>query len=275
MKILLLGGTSYLGRKIITRLSKNNEHEISVLTRPSSTHKLQGLRIKSYYEENLETLPPQDLVFNLVVDYGKNKPLWEVMEANMNFPLRQLEKIKFKTLINFSTGISKKISHYSFTKKLLEESLSFVAEQNNWQIINLQLQHFFGPGAPDHNFITFLIQKMKKNEEIALSDCQQKRDFIYTEDLLDSVEVIMKNLSTMGSDEGFEIGSGTAVRLQDFVEEIKKLTGSTSVLKFGALPRRPNEPAELSADITRIKELGWSQKTSITDALKLTIAGHP
>lgn len=275
MKILLLGGTSYLGRKIITRLSKNNDHDISVLVRPSSTYKLQGLKVKAYYEDNLETLPPQDLVFNLVVDYGKNKPLWEVMEANMNFPLRQLEKIKFKTLINFSTGIGKTISHYSFTKKLLEESLSFVAAKNDWQIINLQLQHFFGPGAPDHNFITFLIQKMNQNEAVLLSDCQQKRDFIFTEDLLDSVEVILKNLNKMGPDEGFEVGSGVALRLQDLVEEIHRLTSSSSVLKYGAIPRRPNEPAELIADISKIKALGWNPKTSVFDALKLTVAGHP
>ena len=273
MKIFFLGGTSYLGREIIKRLEISGDHEISVLVRSLvSAEKLKGMKVRCLFENDLDQLPVQDVVFNLVVDYGKNKSLFDVMEANVQFPLHVLEMINFKTIINFSTALEKNVSHYSFSKKVLEESLSHLQMENNWQVVNLHLQHFFGPGAPDHNFVTFLIDKLLNNEDLALTDCQQKRDFIFAPDLLDAIEIILEKLSSLDSNLNLELGSGIALKLQDFVEKIKHLAGSRSSINYGAVPRRPNEPAELKANVEFIERLGWTMKNSLEDALKVTIA---
>lgn len=256
MKLLFLGGTSYLGKEIIKRLENQGGHEITIV----------------YRDTPLTGIEEQDIVFNLVVDYGKgNKSLTEVMAANVSYPINALEKLQFKTVINFSTALDKDLSHYSFSKKTLEEALAYLGQQKSWQVINLQLQHFFGPGAPEHNFVSFLINKMKSGEEIPLTDCQQKRDFIFTPDLLDAIDVIIRALPRLGDYESIELGSGTAMKLQDFVELIKDFTKSSSTLKFGVVPKRLNEPFELVANTSKIKGLGWKQATSIEEALKQTI----
>lgn len=267
MKILFLGGTSYLGKEIIKRLKSNPEMEISAFVR---NDKLNNLNVKTF--TSVEKIPPQDVVMNLVVDYGKGKELPEVMSVNVDFPFYILEKINFKTVINFSTGLDKSVSHYAFSKRTLEEKLDQLGNEEKLQVINLRLQHFYGPGAPAHNFVTFLITKMLANEELLLSDCQQRRDFIFTNDLLDAVEILIRKLNSLKSAETIEIGSGESVRLQDFVENIKKITGSDSILKYGALDRRPNEPIDLVANIEKMHSLGWRPRTSVREGLSETIS---
>ena len=83
MKLFFLGGTSYLGREIIKRLQTKNV-EISVYVRsPESANKLEGLKVNKVFD--VSGLSKQDVVFNLVVDYGKDKELSEVMAANVEF----------------------------------------------------------------------------------------------------------------------------------------------------------------------------------------------
>jgi CDP-paratose synthetase len=264
MKIFFLGGTSYLGREIIKRLQGRKEFELYTFAR--SAEKLSGLTINII--QDLSTLGPMDVVMNLVVDYGKGKELSEVMAANVNFPLSILSQIKFHTFINFSTGLSKEVSHYAFSKRTLEEKLIGLCPQ----VINLRLQHFYGPEAPAHNFVTFLVTKMVAGEELPLTDCQQRRDFIFTDDVLDAMEVILRNLSQLSVNEVIELGSGESVRLQDFVEAIKRVSSSSSVLKFGAIERRANEPVDLVANIEKIKKLGWRPKTSLQEGISQTVS---
>lgn len=252
MKVLFLGGTSYLGKEIIKRLEARGGYEITIV----------------YRDIPLVRIEPQDIVFNLVVDYGKNnKSLDEVMSANVDYPLEKLKHIQFKTVINFSTALEKEVSHYAYSKKVLEEKL-FELDQ---QVLNLRLQHFYGPGAPEHNFVTYLVTKMLKGEDLSLTDCQQKRDFIYLDDLLDAVLLILEKRDQLELKETIEIGSGVALKLQDFVEEIKHLTQSQSQILYGAVARRLNEPAELKANISKLQSLGWGPKVSVLQGLMETI----
>lgn len=266
MKILFLGGTSYLGKEIIKRLQSNTELELSAYVR---NDKLNDLYVKTY--TSADQIPEQDVVMNLVVDYGKGKELAEVMAVNVDFPFSILEKLNFKTVINFSTGLDKSVSHYAFSKRTLEEKLDILGKEKHKQIINLRLQHFYGPGAPAHNFITFLISSMKAGNELPLTDCQQRRDFVFTDDVLDGVEVILKKLKDIPSNEVLEIGYGQSMKLQDVVEMIKQKTASQSNLKYGAFERRQNEPSDLFANIDKMQKLGWSPKTSIESGISKSI----
>jgi hypothetical protein len=104
--VLFLGGTSYLGKEIIKRLKSIGGFEITII----------------YRDTSLIEIAPQDIVFNLVVDYGKNsESISEVMAVNVNYPLQKLEKIQFKSVINFSTALEKNVSNYSLSKRILEE----------------------------------------------------------------------------------------------------------------------------------------------------------
>lgn len=259
MKVLFLGGTSYLGQEIIKCLKGV---EITLVGRETKL-------------EDIEKLPEQDIVMNLVVDYGRNnKSTEELIEINVDYPFERIKKLKFKTLINFSTALEKSVSPYALSKKMLEEKLLILADESGRQVINLHIQQFYGPGTPEHNFVSFLLTKMKTNGPIPLTDGQQKRDFIFIEDLLNAVCVLVEKRSLLGLKETIDIGSGESVRVQEFVCEMKRITGSLSELQFGAIPRRMTEPEELKANISKLKKLGWEPKISFEEGLERLISWH-
>ena len=43
----------------------------------------------------------------------------------------------------------------------------------------------YGPNDDENKFVLFLIKKILKNESIQLTKCEQKRDFIYMNDLVE------------------------------------------------------------------------------------------
>lgn len=270
MKCLFLGGTSFIGRELIKSLSRNKATEIWVYLRSqSSEQKIETPGINFLYDFNQRN--EFDVVFNLIADYGKGKSLLsDVMSANVLFPLKAIEKIQFKTIVNFSTALPYELSSYSLTKKILEDSLTFEANQKGFQFLNLKIQQFFGPGAPENNFVTMLIKKMLRNDRLDLTDGLHKRDFVFVADLIKAVEIILNQRLRSSKIESFEIGSGESITIKELVYKLKEITKSDSELNFGAIPKRNNEPENLIADVKRLIEIGW-KTSNLNDALAFTV----
>lgn len=55
----------------------------------------------------------------------------------------------------------------------------------------------------------------------------------------------------------YEVGTGVSTSIKELVQLLKELTGSSSELKFGALPNRENEFAETKAKNKSLLDEGW------------------
>ena len=139
-------------------------------------------------------------------------------------------------------------------------------------MVNLELEHFYGPGTSPTNFITLMVQKMLNNESpIALTNAEQNRDFLYVDDLLGVYDLILKNKNSFGFYESFNVGAGINTNLKYILQYIKKNTSSSSKLDFGAIPYRTNELMESNNDISKLTKLGWNPKISIDIGLSNVI----
>ena len=122
----------------------------------------------------------------------------------------------------------------------------------------------YGPGDDISKFTSYVIRACKNNvDNLPLSQGEQIRDFIYIDDAVDALSVIIENLEKLGHLEQLEVGSGVAISLKDFVKLVKKYTGSKTTLNFGEVPYRTNEDLHLVADITALKMCGWSPKFNL------------
>jgi CDP-paratose synthetase len=121
-KILLTGGTGYLGNKILKQLIENGDR-VLLLKRSFSN----PVRIKQYinkidsYDSDLIPLErifreySIDTVVHCATNYGRgeNDPL-HVIEANLLLPLKLLElgkKYHIKSFINTDTILDKRINY--------------------------------------------------------------------------------------------------------------------------------------------------------------------
>jgi len=68
------------------------------------------------------------------------------------------------------------------------------------------------------------------------------------------------------------IGNPNEQTIQEFAQEIKRITSSSSEIVFQPLPTA-DDPKQRKPDITKAKQLlGWEPRVSLEDGLKQTIA---
>lgn len=262
MKILLTGANGFLGSRLLEMLIINNIITIT-LRKKSNTNRIKSIiesnEIKKLYIdditdeeiENFFKFEKFDLVVHCATDYGKQKEsFYKVFDSNVLFPLKLLEiglKYGLKYFINTDSYFNKKhltynaLPNYSKTKKLFLGYLKEIG--NNIIILNMRLEHIYGPNDNDDKFIPFLLNKLIKNEEISLTHGHQKRDLIYIDDVVDSYLKVISVLDKIENPyfKDLEIGSGHSIELRCFIEIMKTTLKSSSVLHYGTINYRDDE----------------------------------
>lgn len=284
--ILITGATGFLGSHILKGILQNKSDNIIVLKRSfSNTFRiddaLNSPRVKSYDIDivGVETVFKEnkvDTIIHCATNYGRdNSSAEEIFEANLNFPLKLVKQGLLhgtKTFINTDTVIDKNVNEYSLSKKQFLEQL--IALSKDIKAINMLLEHFYGPFDNDSKFTSFVIHKLLKNaESIDLTKGEQKRYFIYIDDVVDAYLKILDNLNNIPNGfSQFEVSTRESISIRDFVELCKKLTENTNTnLNFGAVPYRVNELMDSKTDISVLEKLGWEPKTSLEEGILKTI----
>jgi len=72
----------------------------------------------------------------------------------------------------------------------------------------------------------------------------------------------------------FELGSGIAMEIRLFLEKIKELSGSNTILNFGKISYRRDEIMDSKADIQELKNLGWQPKYSVEQGIKQILENY-
>jgi CDP-paratose synthetase len=274
--ILITGINGYLGSQLAKRYAK--EYTIVGLEYDS----INLFRLK---EENFEVFAskdgiPQELFEKYRIDgiihtatfYGRdNESSVQMTYANMYLPKLLLEnaiKSGCSLFINTDTVLDRFTSNYALTKKQFRDWLQFYSNQKKIKVVNLQLEHFYGPGTSNTNFITLMVQKMLLNESpIQLTKAEQNRNFLFIDDLLRVYDLMLQFHCEFEYFEEFNVGAGKNENLKEILEFIKKETFSKSILDYGAIPYRKNELMESNNNSTKLNKLGWEAETSIEKGL--------
>ena len=139
----------------------------------------------------------------------------------------------------------------------------------------MALEHFYGPGDDESKFVTWIIRGLlKKAKSIDLTIGDQKREFIYIDDVVDAfLRVIEASIPLKNGYVSYEIGAEKSVRIREFVLLAKSLAKNNATkLNFGAIPYRKDEILEYKTDLSGIRKLGWNTQVSLISGLKKTIA---
>jgi CDP-abequose synthase len=207
-------------------------------------------------------------IIHLATAYGRQgESLSSVESANVIMPLQLLElavNFKINKFINTDSFFSKPEFNYQYMRPYIISKNNFlnwgafIATQNHLQFINMRLEHVFGPGDGKGKFIPYIVDSLINNKkQIECTDCTQKRDFIYVDDVVSAyLTVLIQDLSSGFLE--FEVGYGTSVPVKDIVEEIKsKIPNSNSTISYGAINQREQEILDSKANNTALKSVGW------------------
>jgi dTDP-glucose 4,6-dehydratase len=111
----------------------------------------------------------------------------------------------------------------------------------------------------------FIGQAIRGEDLTAFGDGTQTRSFCYVDDLIEGIYRLLL------SDYVYpvNIGNPDEITINQFAEEILKLTGSNQKIIYKPLPK--DDPKQRRPDITKAQEiLGWEPKVSRQEGLRLT-----
>lgn len=285
-RILLTGATGFLGSYITKKLLEDG-HELIILKRSfSNINRLQDIwsEIVSYDLDKTDLETPFrdfdiDAVIHTATVYGrKNEEFTDLFEGNTVFPIRLLNvAIKFNVpnYFNTDTPLDKQLNFYTLSKAQFREWGERLARLKKIRFINIKLEQMFGPGDDDSKFPAFVIRKCLSSPELDLTLGEQKRDFIHIDDVISAYGLLLQKVDLLNEAyQEYELGSGKAIPICNFVELVKQLTDSSIQLNFGAFPYREGEVMYSEANLVALEKLGWSPKIGLEEGLRQTISWY-
>jgi nucleoside-diphosphate-sugar epimerase len=127
----------------------------------------------------------------------------------------------------------------------------------------------FGPGEHPARLVPGVVQSLLAGREALCTAGTQVRSFLHAADVGEAFAALLDS-EVEGA---VNIGSAERVSVAALVGAIAAQLGRGDLVRLGARPMPPGEPALLLPDVTRLREeLGWRPRFTLQTALADTIA---
>lgn len=267
MRIIIFGGSGYLGKFLKEKLKKNNKLLVLSNKKYSKLKKNTPSKLStSYNHKNLEKIFLKFKPTKVIFMSGNSNPgtsknhLYDLTRTNLNLQnvLQALKNTKFRGIIYYTSSIavygnknnakdvtekeSSPSNYYGLSKLIAESQIRFYTSSSQYKGCVLRLATFFGPGL-NKQFIFEFIKKLKRNtNSIILNGSKSdKRDYIYIDKLVE----ILKKIILIKQSKNFEIyniGSGNEHLIYDIIKKSLKLLNLKTNIIFKNLGKAPHFP---------------------------------
>jgi len=271
-KVLITGATGFLGSAVVNDLVKSDFKVFATvrnLTKMPLIHENLIYVDLSKKDSLTETFGSQniDTVLHLATKYGRNgETIQEILEANLLLPLEILNLavnsgakhfINIDSFYNKPGNTQKRLFDYSQSKAALLPWLQMNSDKI--RVSNLILEHMYGPNDKRDKFIPRLIRSAKSNynDGLKLSPGDQRRDFIYIDDVVSAIHKILNSPAPIRNYENVEVGMGETNSLKELAAVINGILNLKSNPPFNECPYPADEIMLSVADNSILKSLGW------------------
>lgn len=297
VKILVIGGTGYIGRKLIDKLLSMKDSFIIHSTYYSN--RVEFRENVYYFKCDLTDIDSikntltddYDYVINLsgYVNHSLfseggisviNTHLIGLLNLTGILSRKNLKKFvhigtsdEYGDNLNYKYEINREnpISPYSFSKTASSYFLQMLRNSENFPAIVLRLFLVYGPEQDENRFIPYLIKNCIKNNNVNLTECNQVRDFTYIDDIVNGILLATFSPEKLDENIVFNLASGSPIKLKELAMLIQKKIGSGNLI-FGSKPYRNNESMHLVADINKFKsKFNWSPEIGIEVGIDMAI----
>jgi len=158
------------------------------------------------------------------------------------------------------------ISIYATSKLVGEFFCESYSKSYGLDITIPRLFSVYGPESPNHHVISKIISQLSTNK-IKLGNLYPKRDFIYINDVIMALELI---LNKMYGFEIYNIGTGKSYSILQICNILQKIARTKIPITSVNSTSRKNEIKDIRSNSHKIKKLGWKPLITIHKGLEET-----
>jgi len=282
-KILVFGGSGFIGSHLIDRLVNEGEKVVVFdINKPRQDVEFKKISIldksleKNVIEEDfgrivnlvaIRKVFPENYHDALKTNVIGCARIFEIAK-NLQIPIIHFSSTalygEFLKVPADETHPLNPISLYGFSKLLGEEVGRKIMENSNSSCVIFRPTIVYGPGGDD--VITSFIKNALNNKPLTIFDGGiYRRDFLFVKDLVDAITMAIKrNISGI-----FNVGSGSEVTILEIAKMIQKFIPSAEIIDAKSNKKEINQGA---LDISKIKrELNFQPRYSLEMGIKETI----
>ncbi len=285
MRILISGGTGFIGKNLIKALEKSN-FKVLICSRKPHKKKFNINYTKQDIGRELN---------NVIRKFNPEILIHLAWQGIPNFSLKNCNE-NIKKNIFFLNNISnlpslKKIiitgscleygsyngtckedvsykanSFFSYSKNVIREFLDMICKEKNINYVWLRLFYVYGFNQRKNTIIQIILKNLLNKTKIKIKNPSASNDYIYIQDV---VNAIMKSLKIKKIKSVINIGSGKITSIQELVKKIEKILSlnnefSKKIFKNNKVKKQKGKK---SFNSKAKKLLNWSPKYTLEEGL--------
>ena len=243
MKILIIGGTGFIGFNLLKKL-KNLRFSITSisLSYPKKNNLILGVKYVKLDITNQNEIKKINGNFDIVVNAGGYGGLDDNFRDTSKMYQNQIKglknvasfflKKKIKKFIQVGSSLEygsvsgiqteksypkNPITIYGKSKLYSTNYLKFLNKVYNFPVVVLRLYQVYGPNQKNNRLIPYIIDSIIKNKKIFTTKGDQIRDFCYIDDVTEAIIKCFKSKKSIG--EIINIGYGRGHQIKDILKK--------------------------------------------------------
>ncbi len=300
-RILITGASSFIGARLAHRLLAEGGTVFAMVSPAKNLDRLHEIKAAlSLYHGDIADFDfvqtcvkrsKPDLVFHLAsfgVHPGQTD-LATIIRVNVTGTahlLQALQRHDFQAFINTGSSVEygpsarpmkesqspRPATYYGASKAsatLLVDAFA-KSQARSRRMVTLRPFHVYGPGEEPTRFTAAAIRACAGGVALPLTSLQEKRDFVYVEDVVDAY-LLAASKPTLKHGL-YNIGTSEEHTLGEVIQHIERSFGTTLEVHEGAYPYRLWTSRCWAADTARARrDLGWAPRYSLERGIKQTV----
>ena len=289
MKLLVIGSKGFIGSNCLHYFSKaNNDVWGADILEPKSSNyflidkknpAFDSLFSKHSFDVCINASGSADVGFSI----SNPEKDFELNVKNVELILEAIRKnspacrfINFSSAAVYGNPVSLPVNESAVAKPLspygehkLKSELLLKEYHNKYGLFTCSMRVFsaYGPGLKKQLFWN-LFQKGQAGKKVTLFGTgEESRDFIFIDDLMQAVDVLMQKTQFAG--EAVNVSSGVETKIKDAARIFLSSFGSGYSLEFSG-EEKVGDPMNWRADISLLKQMGFSPFVTFEEGITRT-----
>lgn len=277
--VFLIGGSGFIGKNLVEHLVQS--YRVTVVDKFiddaffAKHQEVETIKMDLVEERIPEQYATPDYIINLasIVTAERDFSLFDgLISSNLKVLLNLYERFKgdknLKLFVQFGsseeygsegspfveTMREQPNSPYALVKQLTVNTALMLHANYGFPTMVVRPGNLFGKYQNKSKFVPYVMSQLIKNEDLDVTPCEQKRDFISASVFAEYIgRLLENNKRCLG--QIVNVASGKSIALKDIVEAAKKIVESISVVHYGAKDYRPNEAMDLRCSVEKYEKI--------------------